>query len=118
MIAVLQRHGSLALGDEDVFVNVVGGLKIAETAVDLPTVLAIVSSFRNTPCPERLICFGELGLAGEIRPVRFGTERIAAAAKQGFREAIVPSANVPKKVRKGIRVRGVRRLGEALDAAW
>ena len=118
LLAVLQRHGSLALGDEDVFVNVVGGLKIGETAVDLPTVLAIVSSFRNQACAERLICFGEVGLAGEIRPVRFGTERIAAAAKQGFRTAIVPLGNVPKRLPKGIRVSGVRRLGEALDAAW
>lgn len=118
LLAVLQRHGSLALGDEDVFVNVVGGLRIGETAVDLPTVLAIVSSFRDRACPERLICFGEIGLAGEIRPVRFGTERIAAAAKQGFTKAIVPAGNVPKRVPKGIEVCGVRRLSEALDAAW
>ena len=118
LLAVLQRHGSLALGDEDVFVNVVGGLRIGETAVDLPTVLAIVSSFRDRACPERLICFGEIGLAGEIRPVRFGTERIAAAAKQGFTKAIVPAGNVPKRVLKGIEVSGVRRLSEALDAAW
>ena len=118
LLAVLQRHGSLALGDEDVFVNVVGGLKIGETAADLPTMLAIVSSFRDRACPEGLICFGEVGLAGEIRPVRFGTERIAAAAKQGFRVAIVPSGNVPKRPQKGIKVCGVRHLGEALDAAW
>jgi DNA repair protein RadA/Sms len=118
LLAVLQRHGSLALGDEDVFVNVVGGLRIGETAVDLPTVLAIVSSFRDRACPERLVCFGEIGLAGEIRPVRFGTERIAAAAKQGFTKAIVPAGNVPKKVPKGIEVSGVRRLSEALDAVW
>jgi DNA repair protein RadA/Sms len=118
LLAVLQRHGGLAMIDEDVFVNVVGGLRIAETAVDLPTVLAIVSSLRDRACAERLICFGELGLAGEIRPVRFGTERIAAAAKQGFTQAIVPAGNVPKKPPKGIEVTGVRRLGEVLEAAW
>ncbi len=118
LLAVLQRHGDLAMIDEDVFVNVVGGLRIGETAVDLPTVLAIVSSFRDRACAERLVCFGELGLAGEIRPVRFGTERIAAAAKQGFTRAIVPAGNVPKKTPKGIEVTGVRRLSEALDAAW
>ena len=118
LLAVLQRHGGLAMIDEDVFVNVVGGLRIAETAVDLPTVLAVVSSLRDRACAERLICFGELGLAGEIRPVRFGTERIAAAAKQGFTQAIVPAGNVPKKLPKGIDVTGVRRLSEALEAAW
>ncbi len=118
LLAVLQRHGDLALRDEDVFVNVVGGLRIGETAVDLPTLLAIVSSFRDRPLSRRLIAFGEVGLAGEIRPVRYGTERIAAAAKQGFERAIVPAANRPKKTPAGIDVIGVRRLGEALDAAF
>jgi DNA repair protein RadA/Sms len=118
LLAVLQRHGNLSVTDEDVFVNVVGGLRINETAVDLPTLLAIVSSFRNRAAPERLVCFGEIGLAGEIRPVRFGAERIAAAAKQGFRRAIVPRGNVPKKCPKGIEVVGVRRLSEALDDAF
>jgi len=118
LLAVLQRHGGLAMIDEDVFVNVVGGLRITETAVDLPTVLAIVSSLRDRACAERLVCFGELGLAGEIRPVRFGAERIAAAAKQGFTQAIVPAGNVPKKLPKGIEVTGVRRLSEVLEAAW
>jgi len=118
LLAVLQRHGNLAVNNEDVFVNVVGGLRIGETAVDLPTLLAIVSSFRDRACPERLICFGEIGLAGEIRPVRFGTERIAAAAKQGFTRAIVPVGNIPKKTPKGIRIAGVRKLSDALDEAW
>ena len=118
LLAVLQKHGSLAVSDEDVFINVVGGLRIAETAVDLPTLLAIVSSFRDRAAPDRLVCFGEIGLAGEIRPVRFGTERIAAAAKQGFNKAIVPVGNVPKQSPKGIEVIGVRRLADALDAAW
>ena len=118
LLAVLQRHGSLSVTDEDVFVNVVGGLRINETAVDLPTVLAIVSSFRDRAAPERLVCFGEIGLAGEIRPVRFGTERIAAAAKQGFTRAIVPQGNVPKSPPKGIEIVGVRRLSDALDDAF
>ncbi len=118
LLAVLQRHASLSITDEDVFVNVVGGLRISETAVDLPTLLAIVSSFRNREAPSGMVCFGEIGLAGEIRPVRFGTERIAAAAKQGFSLAIVPKGNVPKTAPDGIKVVGVRRLTEALDAAF
>jgi len=118
LLAVLQRHGSLSVTDEDVFVNVVGGLRINETAVDLPILLAIVSSFRDRAAPERLVCFGEIGLAGEIRPVRYGTERIAAAAKQGFTRAIVPQGNVPKKIPDGIEVVGVRRLSEALDDCY
>lgn len=118
LLAVLQRHGSLALGPEDVFVNVAGGLRITETAVDLPTLLAIVSSFRDRSCRQKLVGFGEVGLAGEIRPVRFGEERIRAAAKQGFDYAIVPYANVPKKAPEGIRVIGVKRVSEALDEAF
>jgi DNA repair protein RadA/Sms len=118
LLAVLQRHGDIALGTEDVFVNVVGGLRIAETAVDLPALIAIVSSFRNLACRERLVSFGEIGLAGEIRPVRFGTERIVAAAKQGFTHAIVPEGNVPRKIPAGIRVSGIRRVSEALEAAF
>ena len=114
-LAVLQRHGGLALGQEDIFVNVVGGLRITETAVDLPALLAIVSSFRGLPCTERLVSFGEIGLAGEIRPVRFGEERLAAAAKQGFTHALIPTANVPKRLPKGIKITGVRRVSEALD---
>jgi DNA repair protein RadA/Sms len=118
LLAVLQRHGDVALGPEDVFVNVVGGLRIAETAVDLPALIAIVSSFRDRPCRERLVSFGEVGLAGEIRPVRFGTERIAAAAKQGFTHAIVAESNVPRQTPKGITVTGVRRVSDALEAAF
>ena len=118
LLAVLQRHGDFSLGVEDVFVNVVGGLRIAETAVDLPALIAIVSSFRNKPCRERLVSFGEIGLAGEIRPVRFGTERIMAAAKQGFTHAIVAESNVPRKIPDGIKVTGVRRIRQALDAAF
>lgn len=118
LLAVLQRHGDVAIGAEDVFVNVVGGLRIGETAADLPALLAIVSSFRDRSCQERLVSFGEVGLAGEVRPVRFGAERIVAAAKQGFTHALVPESNVPKKLPEGIHVTGVRRVSDALDAAF
>jgi len=118
LIAVLQRHGGISLTSDDVFVNVVGGLRIGETAADLPTLLAIVSSLRDRPCRTGLIGFGEVGLAGEVRPVRFGTERIAEAAKQGFSLAIVPRANVPKQKPGGIEIIGIRKLTEALDAAF
>ena len=83
IVAVLQRHGGIPLSGEDIFVNVVGGLRIAETSADLPVAMAIASSFRDRTCRERLVSFGEIGLAGEVRPVRFGEERIAEAAKQG-----------------------------------
>jgi DNA repair protein RadA/Sms len=118
LLAVLLRHGDVQLGPEDVFVNVVGGLRISETAVDLPTVLSVVSSFRDRPCREGLVSFGEIGLAGEVRPVRYGEERIAAAAKQGFSCAIVPRANAPRKAPAGIEVVAVTRVREALDAAF
>jgi DNA repair protein RadA/Sms len=118
LLAVLQKHGGLVISNEDVFVNVVGGLRIGETAVDLPILLSIVSSFRDRATQDRLVCFGEIGLAGEIRPIKFGTERIAAAAKQGFTRAIVPRGNVPKRLPDGIEVIGVRRLADALDQAW
>ncbi len=118
LLAVLTRHGDTELAGDDVFVNVVGGLRIGETAVDLPTVLAIVSSFRDRALGEKLISFGELGLAGEVRPVRYGTERIQAAAKQGFTRCIVPHANLPKTPIEGIEVQGVRRLREALELAF
>mgnify|MGYP001822473162 FL=1 len=118
LLAVLQRHGGLAIGPEDVFVNVVGGLRISETAVDLPVLLAIVSSFRDKSLRSGLVCFGEIGLAGEIRPVRFGEERIAAAAKQGFTQAIVPASNAPKKAPDGIEVVGLKRVREVLEQAF
>ena len=118
LLAVLQRHGGISLLSDDVFVNVVGGLRIGETAADLPTLLAIVSSLRDRPCRPGLIAFGELGLAGEVRPVRFGTERIAEAAKQGFSIAIVPQANMPRQKLKGIEIVGVRKLTDALDASF
>lgn len=118
LVAVLHRHGGISLAGEDVFVNVVGGLRIGETAADLPMVLAIVSSLRDRPCKSRSMSFGEIGLAGEVRPVRFGSERIAEAAKQGFDHIIVPAANAPKKPPPGVRVIGVATLEEALAEAF
>jgi len=117
LLAVLQRHGGIALSGEDVFINVVGGLRIGDTSADLPSLLAIVSSFRDRKCKAKMLSFGEVGLAGEVRPVRFGTERIAEAAKQGFTLAIVPAANVPQKKVPGIEVVGVRTLNDALENA-
>ncbi|MGI9205231.1 MAG: DNA repair protein RadA [Woeseiaceae bacterium] len=117
LVAVLQRHGGIALSGEDIFINVVGGLRIGETSADLPVLLAIASSFRDKPCRQQLVSFGEIGLAGEVRPVRFGTERIQEAQKQGFTTAIVPAANVPREPIDGIDVVGVRRLQDALDQA-
>ena len=114
---MLQRHGGIVLSGEDVFVNVVGGLRIGETSADLPVALAIASSFRDRPCREKLVSFGEIGLAGEVRPVRFGEERIREAMKQGFKTAIVPIANLPRSSIDGIDVIGVRKLDEALTEA-
>lgn len=116
LLAVLHRHGGLQTGDQDVFVNVVGGVKVLETAADLALLLAVVSSFRDRVLPQDLIVFGEVGLSGEIRPVPNGQDRIREAAKHGFTRAIVPKANAPKTTPKGMKVIGVSRLSEALDA--
>lgn len=118
LVAVLQRHGGISLANDDIFVNVAGGLRVNETAADLPVVLSIISSFRDRPCPDRLVSFGEIGLAGEVRPVRFGSERLAEAAKQGFATAIVPEANVPRRPPDGIEIVAVATLNDALDAAF
>ncbi|HET6586308.1 MAG TPA: DNA repair protein RadA [Oleiagrimonas sp.] len=117
LLAVLHRHGGVAAYDQDVFVNVVGGIRVQETAADLPVLLAIRSSLRDRPLPEKTIAFGEVGLSGEIRPVPNGEERLKEAAHHGFRHAIVPKANAPKKKRLGdLEIIGVERLVEALDA--
>ena len=117
LLAVLHRHGGVATAGRDVFVNVVGGVRIGETSADLPAVLAVLSSVRDRPVASDTVCFGELGLTGEIRPVPFGEERLREAAKQGFRRALVPAANVPRKGAPvdGIEVEGVSRLQEALE---
>ena len=104
------------MADQDVYVNVVGGVRVTETSADLALILAIVSSFRDQSLPRELVVFGEVGLAGEIRPVPGGQERLAEAAKHGFRRAIVPRANAPKRPIDGMEVVAVSRLAEALDA--
>ena len=114
LLAVLHRHAGVACFDQDVFVNAVGGVRIAEPATDLAVLLSIVSSLKNKPLQNKLIVFGEVGLAGEVRPVQRGQERLKEAAKLGFTQAIVPKANLPKQAIKGIEVFGVERLEQAL----
>jgi DNA repair protein RadA/Sms len=116
LLAVMHRHGNVQMNDQDVFVNVVGGIKITETGADLAVLLAMVSSFRNYTLPKELIVFGEVGLSGEIRPVPNGIDRITEAAKHGFKRAIVPKANMPKHKIPGIEIVPVSRLVEALEA--
>jgi DNA repair protein RadA/Sms len=116
LLAVLQRHSGVAMFDQDVFVNVVGGVRITETAIDLPVVLAALSSLRNRPLPSDTVVFGEIGLAGEIRPVPNGQERLKEAAQHGFRRAIIPKANKPaKSAVPGLEIHAVQRLEEAVD---
>ncbi len=116
LLAVAHRHAGLQLSGQDVFANVVGGVRLAETSGDLAIVLAARSSLNDVPVPNSLVAFGELGLAGEIRPVPFGEERLREAAKHGFKLALVPEANVPRRAPEGMTVRGVTRLSEALEA--
>jgi DNA repair protein RadA/Sms len=116
LLAVLHRHGGLQVGDQDVFANVVGGVKVLETSADLALLLAIVSSYRDKILPRELVMFGEVGLSGEIRPVPNGQERLLEAAKHGFKRAIVPKGNAPKGEIKGMQVTAVSKLSEALDA--
>ena len=114
LLAVLHRHAGIATFDQDVFVNVVGGVRINETGADLPVLLAILSSLKDQPLPRDLVVFGEVGLAGEIRPVQNGPERLNEALKHGFRQAIVPVANKPKQGIKGLTIHAVSRLDDAL----
>lgn len=116
LLAVMHRHAGIQMADQDVFVNVVGGVRVGETGADLATLLALVSSFRNKPLPMDLVVFGEVGLSGEIRPVPSGQERLREAAKHGFRRAIVPLSNVPKEMPDGMQVIGVSKLSEALES--
>jgi DNA repair protein RadA/Sms len=114
LLAVLHRHAGVAAFDQDVFINAVGGVKITEPAADLPVLLAIQSSMRNKPLPRGLVVFGEVGLAGEIRPAPRGQERLREAAKLGFSMALVPKANLPKQKIEGLQVIGVERSDEAM----
>jgi DNA repair protein RadA/Sms len=114
LLAVLHRHAGIACFDQDVFVNAVGGVKITEPGADLAVLLAIVSSLKNRPLPEKTVVFGEVGLAGEVRPVQRGLERLREAAKLGFVQAIVPKANKPKAAPSGIEIIAVERVEEAV----
>ncbi|MBW8192697.1 DNA repair protein RadA [Neiella marina] len=115
LLAVMHRHGGLQMADQDVFVNVVGGVRVAETGADLALLLALVSSFRDRVIPHDWVVFGEVGLSGEIRPIANGIERIQEAAKHGFSKAIVPYANAPKQTIAGIEVVAVKNLADALE---
>ena len=114
LLAVLHRHGGVDTGGYDVFVNAVGGVRIQEPAVDLAVLLAIHSSLRNKPLPSKSIVFGEVGLAGEIRPVQRGQDRVKEAAKLGFTTVLLPAANKPKQAIDGVRIVAVGRVDEAI----
>ncbi len=115
LLAMLHRHAGIATFDQDVFINVVSGLRITETAADLAVLTAVVSSMRDKPLGKDLLIFGEVGLAGEVRPVQRGQDRLREAAKLGFKRALIPHANRPKENIEGIEIMPIRRLDEALD---
>jgi DNA repair protein RadA/Sms len=114
LLAVLHRHAGIACFDQDVFVNAVGGVRIGEPAADLAVLCAIVSSLRDKPLERKFLAFGEIGLAGEVRPVQRGQERLREAAKLGFTRALIPYGNRPKQAIPDIEVVAVRRVEEAL----
>jgi DNA repair protein RadA/Sms len=122
LLAVLHRHGGVVTYDQDVFVNVVGGMRVGETGADLAVMLAVLSSLRNRPLPDGLVVFGEVGLAGEIRPVAYGEERLREAAKVGFTRAVIPRGNAPKQPIPGLAItpadhlRDIMRMLPALEA--
>jgi DNA repair protein RadA/Sms len=115
LLAVLHRHAGIACMDQDVFVNAVGGVRIGEPAADLAVLLAITSSLRGKPLPRGFFAFGEVGLAGEVRPAPRGQERLKEAAKLGFSVAVVPKANAPKKAPEGLEVHAVERIEQAIE---
>jgi DNA repair protein RadA/Sms len=117
LLAVLNRHGGVSLQEHDVFVNLVGGLEVTETACDLPVALALASSLADKPIAQSVVAFGEIGLTGELRPVAFGEERLREAAKQGFSLALVPKDNAPRVSIDGMKVLALPRLDDALKAA-
>jgi DNA repair protein RadA/Sms len=118
LLAVINRHAGLALQEHDVFVNVVGGIEIHETAWDLPVAIALASSLKNVALPAQLVAFGELGLTGEVRPVPYGDERLREAQAQGFKTALIPRDNAPRKPPAGLGVHAVSTVAEALAAAF
>jgi len=115
MLAILHRHGGIGLADQDVFINVVGGMRISETSADLPTLLALYSSFRDKPLPSGLVCFGEVGLSGEIRPVPDGEDRLKEAESHGYKQAVIPQANTPRKGRSGIKLVPATTVAQVID---
>jgi DNA repair protein RadA/Sms len=119
LLAVMHRHASIAMFDQDVFINIVGGVRLTETSADTALILAALSSFRDQPLPNEIFTFGEVGLAGEIRPVTNGQERLREAAKHGFKTAIIPKANMPRKSEaiEGLNIIGVQRVSELIDTA-
>ncbi len=118
LLAVLQRHGGVVIHDQDVFINAVGGVRVSETGADLPLIMAAMSSLRDKPLPQDLVAFGEIGLAGEIRPVPHGEERLKEAVKHGFKQAIIPQANMPKKKIAGLEVISVQTIQDAISQGW
>jgi DNA repair protein RadA/Sms len=116
LLAILHRHGGITCHDQDVFINVVGGVKLSETGADLAVLTAVISSLRNKAIPQDWVVFGEVGLTGEIRPVQAGEERIRDAGKHGFKVALVPAANAPRKPISGLKVIAVHHLQQAIDA--
>jgi DNA repair protein RadA/Sms len=116
LLAVLHRHGGLGVLNQDVFINLVGGLRLTETAGDMAVLLAVASSYRDRPIPRDWIAFGELGLSGEARPAPNGEERLREAAKHGFKRAVIPRKNAPKGGVEGLEIIAVKSLREALDA--
>jgi DNA repair protein RadA/Sms len=119
LLAVMHRHGGIAMVDQDVFINVVGGVRLTETSADTALLLAALSSFRNRPLPTDIFTFGEIGLAGEIRPVSNGQDRLREAAKHGFKQAIIPKANLPRKNEaiEGLNILPVQRISELMETA-
>jgi DNA repair protein RadA/Sms len=115
LLAVQHRHGGVFMSDQDVFVNVVGGVRVNEPAADLAVLLAVLSSFRDRHLPSDLVVFGEVGLAGEIRPVPNGQQRLREAAKLGFKRALIPAANAPRAPLEDLEISAVSRYAEALD---
>ncbi|OUR65366.1 DNA repair protein RadA, partial [Bermanella sp. 47_1433_sub80_T6] len=115
LLAVMHRHAGIHCGDQDVYINVVGGVKVSETSADLALLMSILSSFKDKPLPQDMVIFGEVGLSGEIRPVPSGQDRLKEAAKHGFKRAIAPKANVPKGGIPGMQVIPVENISQALE---
>jgi DNA repair protein RadA/Sms len=118
MLAVLHRQGGVALAEHDVFINVVGGMRVTETGADLPMLLALYSSFRDQATPQQTVCFGEVGLSGEIRPVHDGEQRLREAAGHGFSRALVPVANAPRRAVGDLQVIPLTHVTEALEKVF